>query len=61
MDIRKTEHINLLGVYTDENLNSAGYISEYVRELVKKLGILVRLPNWNVRGTPHSRQVAYAL
>ena len=47
-DIRKLleqERNELLGVYIDENLNFAGYISQLCTTAREKVGILVRLRN----------------
>ena len=46
MTSEKTEQINLLGVYIDENLNFAGHISELCTRASQKVGILVHL--WNL-------------
>ena len=43
MTSEKTEQINLLGVYIDENLNFAGHISELCTRASQKVGILVHL------------------
>ena len=46
MTSEKTEQINLLGVYIDENLNFAGHISELCTRASQKVGILIHL--WNL-------------
>ena len=42
-DVRKAGQIKLLGVFTDENLNFAGHITELCTRANQKVGMLLRL------------------